>query len=303
MGNLRHYLLLHFIVLIWGFSGILGMLMTVPAVEVVFYRVMISAVILYGYIRFTSLNLWSGGRGGVVRQLLTGTLIAAHWILFFLSARVSNVSVCLAGMATCSLWTALIEPVYFKRRIQGVDVILSVLAVAGMVVIFNVETQYWLGLLLAVISALLASIFTIINAGFIKKYGDPFVITFYEMVGAMLIILLFFPAYSYLNDGINLNLFGYDFLWIGLLAIVCTVYAYSISVKLMKEITPFVMNLTVNLEPVYGIILAVIIFGDKEEMSGGFYLGTSIILLAVLAYPVINRINRRKPLENRHSAA
>lgn len=296
---IRPYLTLHLLVLIWGFTAILGMLIEVPAVEVVFYRTLISTLVLSGYVYFTRRSFRSAG---IWRQLGTGAIISAHWILFFLAARVSNVSVCLAGLATISLWTAFLEPLYYKKSLKPFEVFLGGLAVVGMVVIFQVEFQYWLGLLLGVLSALLASIFTIINADFVRRGRDPFVITFYEMVGACLSIVIFFPIYAPLQGGLALALSWADFWWLMILAVVCTVYAYSISVKLMSDISPFLMNLTVNLEPIYGILLALMIFGKSEKMSGGFYVGTALILIAVLAYPVYNRMTRRKPLDNRHTA-
>ncbi len=300
--NTRNYLILHLLVLIWGFTAILGKLISLPPVEVVFYRTLIAALALIVFIRFTKRTFRTSGHRGYALQLGTGVLIAVHWILFFLSARISNVSVCLAGIATCSLWTAFLEPIYYKKSVKPFEVFLGLLGVVGMVIIFNVELDYWLGLLLAIGSAFLASVFTIINAEFVRRGRDPFVITFFEMSGAFLAIVLILPVYGWMQGGIDLSLVGFDWLWLGILAIVCTVYAFSVSVDLMKSISPFLMNLTVNLEPVYGIILAVIIFGSSEEMSGGFYLGTALILAAVLAYPVYNRFTRRKPLDNRHVA-
>ncbi len=298
----RHYLTMHLLVLIWGFTAILGMLIEIPSVEVVFYRTLIACLVLLGYILLRRKKLTAMFDKGGMFQMGTGVIIAAHWILFFLAARVSNVSVCLAGMATTSLWTAFLEPFYHRKRVQPFEVFLGVMALAGMVVIFNVAFDFWLGLVLAIISALLSAIFTIINAEFVKKGRDPFVITFYEMLGAVVSIVLFFPLYSSLKGGLVLGITWMDFLWLVLLAVVCTVYAYSISVQLMKHISPFTMNLTVNLEPVYGIILAVLIFGSSEEMSTGFYIGTSLILLAVLAYPLFNKTFRRNPLPNRHAS-
>ncbi len=298
----RHYLTLHLLVLIWGFTAILGMSIEIPSVEVVFYRTLIACVVLLGYILIRRKKLTPIFDRGGLFQLGTGVIIAAHWILFFLAARVSNVSVCLAGMATTSLWTAFLEPFYHRKRVQPFEVFLGFMALVGMVVIFNVAFDFWLGLLLAIISALLSAIFTIINAEFVKKERDPFVITFYEMLGAVVSIILFFPFYSSLRGGLVLEITWMDFLWLALLAVVCTVYAYSISVQLMKHISPFTMNLTVNLEPVYGIVLAVLIFGSREEMSAGFYVGTSLILMAVLAYPLFNKTFRRKPLPNRHAS-
>ena len=205
----------------------------------------------------------------------------------------STISVCLAGMASCSLWTAFLEPIVYKRKIKFIDVILSIVAIIGMVIIFNVEFKYWLGLLLAIISALIASVFTIINAQFIRNGQDSFVITFYEMTGATIFISLLLAMYSIYIGDINLAMQNWDFLWMGILSLVCTVYAYSISVQIMKNVTPYVMNLTVNLEPVYGILIALIVFGESEKMSEGFYFGISLILLAVLAYPLIHRIRNQ----------
>ncbi|SNT07349.1 Permease of the drug/metabolite transporter (DMT) superfamily [Ekhidna lutea] len=292
----KDYLTLHFIVLIWGFTAILGLLINIPSVEVVFYRTLIAAIGLFVVLKFWKRPLRINSSKHVWIILGTGALIAAHWILFFLSARISNASVCLAGMATCSLWTSLIEPISQGRKIKGFEVLLSIIAFIGIGVIFNVEFDYLSGLLTAVLSAFIASVFTVINGRLTKTY-DPYVITFYEMVGACVAIAMFFPIYSmYFVDSLTLNPSASDWLYLGVLAIVCTVYAYSISVELMKRLSAFSINLVVNLEPVYGIILALIIFGDSEEMSPGFYLGTLLILTSVLLYPLLNRRYKKKAL-------
>jgi drug/metabolite transporter (DMT)-like permease len=149
----------------------------------------------------------------------------------------------------------------------------------------------------AIISAFLAAVFTVINSQFTKRHYH-FTVTFYEMIGASLSIILFFPIYgAYFSDGVQLGLRGYDLLWLVILALACTVYAYSESVKLMKRIPAFAVNLAVNLEPIYGIILALLIFGEQEKMKPGFYLGTLVILSSVLVYPWINRYYERKALE------
>ncbi|MEO9482023.1 MAG: DMT family transporter [Ekhidna sp.] len=292
----KDFLTLHFIVLIWGFTAILGLLIDIPSVEVVFFRTLISAVGLWIVLKFwkRSLAIHSSKHFWII--LGTGVLIAAHWILFFLSARISNASVCLAGMATCSLWTSLIEPLSQGRKIKGFEVLLSIIAFIGIGVIFNVEFDYLSGLLTAVLSAFIASVFTVINGRLTKTY-DPYVITFYEMIGACLATVLFFPLYTgFFVDALVLNPTLEDWFYLSVLAIVCTVYAYSISVELMKRLSAFSINLVVNLEPVYGIILALIIFGDSEEMSPGFYLGTLLILTSVLLYPLLNRRYKKKAL-------
>lgn len=292
----KDYLTLHFIVLIWGFTAILGLLIDIPSVEVVFFRTFIASIGLWVVLKFWKRSLKIPSKKDFLIILGTGALIAIHWILFFLSARISNASVCLAGMATCSLWTSLIEPVSQGRKIKGFEVLLSIIAFIGIGVIFNVEFDYLSGLLTAVLSAFIASVFTVINGRLTKTY-DPYVITFYEMVGACLATVMFFPIYrTYFVDTLSLNPTAQDWVYLGLLAIVCTVYAYSISVELMKRLSAFSINLVVNLEPVYGIILALIIFGDSEEMSPGFYLGTLLILTSVLLYPLLNRRYKKKAL-------
>ncbi|MEL6559494.1 MAG: EamA family transporter [Bacteroidota bacterium] len=292
------YVMLHFIVLIWGVTAILGKLITIPAVEVVFYRTLIAALGLCVLliVRKRSFNI---GRKYMLQMLGTGFLISAHWILFFAAARVSTVSVCLAGMATCSLWTSILDPIVTGKKIKVYEVILSLLAIAGILIIFRVEFTYKLGLMMAIISALLAAIFTIINARFAKTY-NPYMVTFYEMVGACLGTVLFFPFYSLfiVKEPLQLIPEQIDWFYILLLALLCTVYAYSVSVQLMKRLSAFVVNLTVNLEPVYGIILALMIFGEEEKMSDGFYLGGLLILVSVLLYPLIKKFQKRKKLES-----
>ncbi|MEQ6166705.1 DMT family transporter [Ekhidna sp. MALMAid0563] len=296
MQERKDYLTLHFIVLIWGFTAILGLLIDIPSVEVVFFRTLIAAIGLFVLLKFWKRSLKINSRKHMLQILGTGSLIALHWILFFLSARISNASVCLAGMATCSLWTSLIEPLSQGRKIKRFEVMLSIIAFIGIAVIFNVGFDYLAGLLTAVLSAFIASVFTVINGRLTKTY-DPYVITYYEMVGACLSIAAFFPIYSaYFVESLSLIPSLSDWFYLSMLAIVCTVYAYSVSVELMKRLSAFSINLVVNLEPVYGIILALIIFGDSEEMSPGFYGGTLLILTSVLLYPLLNRRYKKKAL-------
>ena len=297
MARTKHYLLLHFVVLIWGFTAVLGLLISIPSVEVVFYRTLIAAAVLGGLLLVWRKS-FALGREEIMKIVGTGALIAAHWILFFAAARVANASVCLAGMATCSLWTSLLEPMMTGRKLRLYEVGLGLLVIVGLYVIFRFEFNHALGLTMAIGSAILGAVFTILNAKFAQRH-DPYVITFYEMAGACVSVVLFFPFYAaYLSDTgtLLLNPSTTDWLYLLILALVCTLYAFSVSVDLMKYVTAFAMNLTNNLEPVYGILIAVVVFGEQEAMSLAFYFGTAIILLSVLAYPVIRRINRRRML-------
>jgi len=298
MPTFKDYLQLHFIVLIWGFTAILGLLISVPAVELVFFRTLLAAILL-GCMLLQRKEQLIIQKKDLIRLLLTGGLIAAHWILFFGAARVSTASICLAGMATGSLWTSLMEPLILGRRVSLLEIGIGLVVILGLYVVFHFELNHALGISMAILSALLAALFTVINVQFSARYA-AYTITFYEMVGACMVTLIFLPFYKWLiADRGQLQLIPNlnDWFYIAILAFVCTVYAYSMAVKLMKKFSAFAINLTINLEPVYGIVLAFLFFGEAEKMTPGFYLGTLIILSAVLVYPVLNKyLNKRKEL-------
>lgn len=290
MASRSDYLKLHFIVFLWGFSAILGKLVTIPAVEMVLYRTLLAALgmiivitVTRGSFRVTPQQL--------LKLLLVGFIVGIHWIAFFGSARVSNVSVSLVGFATNSLWAALLEPLFNRTRIKKFELLLGLVVIAGLYIIFSFDFQYTLGLLLGLAAGFTSSLFAVFNSKLVK-HTPPFTITLYEMTGAFLLIALFLPLYKNTwAEGNDLHLIpsAADWLYIALLAGVCSVYAYSVGVELMKRISVFLLQLTLNLEPVYGIIMAVIIFGDKEKMGLNFYIGTVLILSAVALYPVLKR--------------
>ncbi|MCS7017693.1 MAG: DMT family transporter [Cytophagales bacterium] len=287
---LKDYLQLHFIVLLWGFTAILGLLISIPALELVFYRTLLSVIglAMLLFVRRQSIRIQPTT---IVQLILTGSIVGLHWVLFFASARVANASICLAGMATCSLWTSVIEPFANRKAVKWYEVLSGLAIIMGLYVIFRFELNQITGLLLALGSAFLASVFTVINSRFTKKYHHH-TITFYEMIGALLMALISLLVYQqFFNHSTPLQLVPQptDWLWIAILAWICTVYAYAEAVELMKRLTAFAINLTVNLEPVYGIILAAVLFHEHQQLTSGFYLGTVIILLAVLSYPLLKR--------------
>lgn len=295
----KDYLLLHFIVLIWGFTSILGLMISLPALELVFYRTLLAAFGVALLMAWRRKNMLVPP-AELIKIAGVGVLISLHWIFFFWSAKVSTASVCLAGMATTSLWTALIDPIINRTKVKWYEVALGLFVISGLVVIFQFETGYWLGLSLALLSAFLSALFSVFNAKLTLSH-TPYQITLYEMAAASLFALFFMPVYSeFLNDGapIQWEWKGMDWVWMLVLSGICTVYAFSASVELMKRVSVFTINLTINLEPVYGILLAVVVFGEKEKMTPQFYLGTLIILISVLIYPVLNYWNKRRKTVN-----
>ena len=297
MPRLKDFLELHFIVFLWGFTAILGKLISIPAVELVSLRTSITAVAIGAIMYKRGTPFWMG-KTEALKLLGVGFIIAAHWILFFAAARVSSVSICLVGIATCSLWTALLDPLFSKTKVKPHEILLALLVIIGLYIIFQHETSFdsVLGITMAIGSALMGSIFTIINAKLVKRIPST-TITAYEMTGACLGTVLFFPIYTtYFVEGgaLNFGLTSLDWVYLLILALACTVYAYTASVRLMQRITAYTMNLTVNLEPIYGIILALLIFKEDERMSSGFYLGASIILLSVFIYPILDAYDKRR---------
>lgn len=296
-ATLKDFAKLHFIVFLWGFTAIIGKELSISAADVVLYRTGLAALVVGGFMAICKMSLRFEPK--VILQFsITGLVIAIHWFLFFESARVSNVSVSLAGMATTTFWTSLVEPILTRKSVKPIEVLLGLIVIGGLYIIFRFEFDNALGLTLAVLSALMSAIFSVLNAGFAKKHSE-YGITFYEMLAACIAIAIFIPIYkvnmldevaSYAIPTLN------DWGLIVILAVVCTVYAFSASVELMKRISAFAVNLTINLEPVYGIIMALLIYGDSEQMSNGFYYGTLIIIGAVFSYPIIRKRQRRREL-------
>jgi drug/metabolite transporter (DMT)-like permease len=290
MASRQDYLKLHFIVFLWGFSAILGKLVSIPSVEMILYRGLMAAGGMAIVIAITQ-GTFVVTRSDFIKLILIGFIVAFHWIAFFAAARVSNVSVSLVGFATNSLWAALLEPLFTRTRIKKFEVLLGLVVLFGLYIIFSFDFEYKLGLFLGVVAGLTSAIFAIFNAKMVRTV-PAYTITFYEMVGIVIGIIAFLPIYKNTfasNHLLSLVPKPMDWLYIALLAGVCSVYAYSTAVELMKKLSVFLIQLSLNLEPVYGIIMALMIFGDEEKMGMNFYLGTIVILSAVLLYPVFKK--------------
>lgn len=288
MATTTDYLKLHFVVFLWGFTAILGKLVSIPSVEMVFYRTLLAAIGMCAVI-IVMRGSFKVSTSDLIKLILTGFIVALHWLTFFASGRISNPSTSLVGFATCSLWAALIEPFAKKSKIQYVEVGLGVVVIVGLYIIFSFDFQYPMGLFLGILSGVTCAIFSVINSQLVSRVSS-LTITFYEMIGACLGVAVFFPLYvnQWAPDGtLHLTPSLTDWLWIGILSLVCSVYAYAVAINLTKKLSVFFIQLTLNLEPVYGIILALIVFGEKEVMSWNFYLGTIVILRAVVAYPFV----------------
>ena len=288
--NLKSYLHLHFIVFIWGFTAILGALISLDALPLVWFRMLFAVGFIAAYIGYKKMPLKISTKT-LLQFMFAGFIIALHWFTFFKAIKVSNISVTLACLSTGAFFTSLLEPILYGKKVVWYEVFLGLLVVFGLYIIFNVEGNYFYGKLIALSSAFLSALFAVINSKFVKEY-DPVVISFYELSGGV----VFFTFLLLFTQSFSSNFFvlsAKDLMYLLILSSVCTAYAFIASTSIMKFLSPYTVMLTINLEPIYGIILALLIFKDKEHMSFEFYIGAFIILLTVLLNAVIKSYRKR----------
>ncbi len=276
----KAFIQLHIAVFLAGFTAILGKLITLNEGLLVWYRLFITVVTLWLFLylkkEFDRLSVKN-----TVLILGVGAIVAMHWVCFYGSIKYANVSVSLTCFSAIGFFTSIFEPVIMKRKIDLFEVFLGLLAIAGIYLIFDFYPQYKTGILFGIISALLASLFPIFNKNLLKNFSAK-TVTLYEMTGGLLALSLiipfylkFFPAEYYLPSVT-------DWLWLLVLAWLCTVLSFILQLNALKRVSPFTANLTYNLEPIYGIMLAFIIFHENKYLSSGFYYGLALILLAVI---------------------
>ena len=275
---------LHLIVFLWGFTAILGKLIDVNAQILVFYRMLFAAFFLFVFIRFFKRDSLKISRKLLIQLSIIGGFMAFHWLFFFHSIKVSNVSIALSCLSLSTLFAAILEPIIFKRKIDLSEVIMGIVIVICMGMIFKTEFHYKEGIFFGILTALFGTIFSVFNGKIYGKTSSGNII-FYEIFAGFLILSFFYLVTGQITQ---LNEISYrDLSLIILLASVFTAFPMLESIKLMKYISPFTLILTVNLEPVYGIILAFFIFGDSEQMSPVFYIASLIMILAIVANGVI----------------
>lgn len=277
--NLKSYIKLHLIVFIWGFTALLGSLITIQSVALVWYRMLLASVFLLLFIIFKKVP-YRVSLKEFYKLLFVGLLIALHWIFFFEAIHISNVSITLSVFSLGAFITAILEPIIFKRKILGYEVIFGLAIVAALAMILKVEINQLSGVVYALISIILGVLFTLLNGKLIEKH-DPSVISFYEfLAGVFFITIYFLITQKFSNNFFVLTM--KDWMYLLILSSICTAYAFSESVKVMRRLSPYTVLLTTSLEPVYGILLAFYIIGGKEKMSFDFYIGAILIVFIVL---------------------
>lgn len=291
-NNLRHYLHLHFLVFIAGFTAILGEAISLGSIALVWHRMLIAFVLTFLFLIFRKYDFKINLRD-FFNFSLAGIIIALHWITFFEAIEQSNISITLAMFSTGAFFASLLEPIFFKRKIKPVEIILGCVVICGVFIILKANINSFVGVLLGIVSALLASLFSVFNGKLVQN-NNPFLISFYEFLSGVVFILLYLIFSDNVSDLTISSLFSYDYLYVFILGSICTAYAFIASIYILKFLSPYTLVLTYNLEPVYGILLAIFIFPDTEKMEFSFYIGTLIIISTIIINSILKIKNNKK---------
>jgi len=281
----KNLLILHFTVFIWGFTGVLGKLIQVTAINLVWYRVLIAVCTLFLYFKFNK-TAFKVDRQTLIKLVFTGALVGGHWILFFQSIKSSTLSVALVCLSSLTLFTAIFEPIFYKKAISKLEIMAGIFIITGIVLIFKFESRYTLGIILGLTCALCASLFSIINSKYVKRLEAP-VIAFYELTGALFWISCFMLISGTYHKFVIPQ--SSDLAYLIILGTICTSLAYVAGVSVMREISAFKVALITNLEPVYGIIMSFVFFGEMRTLTLGFWAGALIIMSTIFLFPLAQK--------------
>ncbi len=280
--NLKNYLRLHFIVFVWGWTAVLGKIITLPPLQLIWMRVALAFTGMLAFAVYIRAGIFPS-RGTVLKLLGIGVIVGIHWICFYGAVKVSNVSVTLACFSTGTLFTAFIEPVFYKRKVLWYEILFGLVVIGALLMIFNVETQYKLGMLLGAGAALTSSFMGVLNGIMTRQNNNPAVISMYEMIGCWACVSAFLFIRHPETGSALFTISWHDWFYLLILSICCTTVPFIIGVHILRHVSPYTVSLTLNLETIYGIIFAFFIFHKTEKMSATFYAGALIILATIFA--------------------
>lgn len=276
----KAFIQLHIAVFLAGFTAVLGRLITLNEGLLVWYRLLITVLVL-ALMLYVKKEFKKIGTKDIFRMAGVGGIIAFHWVTFYGSIKYGNISVALVCLSAAGFFSALIEPVLFKKKIVLAEVLLGLLAIAGIYIIFDFHPKFKLGIAYGILAALGAAVFPMLNKQLIKEFS-PRTLTFYELFGGFIILSLLLPFYLKFTPNSYFIPTSTDFGWLIILAVICTVLCFDLQLKALRKISAFTSNLMYNLEPLYGIILAFIFFGEGKSFHKEFYIGVALILLAIV---------------------
>lgn len=279
------FLHLHFIVFILGFTAILGKIISLDAISLVLVRTFFAAIILLIFMLLAKKNYVFNYKT-LFWGAIIGAFVALHWLSFFHAIKISNVAVTLGCLSTSTLFVALLEPLFLKKKISTIDIIAAVIIVIAIYIIFRFEFRFFEGIIFAITSAFLAAVFSVLNKVISSHNHNVKVLALSELFSAFVVcaIILFFVDKNQFQNLVDVN--KSDLFYLFLLASVGTSYAFTVTIELIKKLNAFVVVLAINMEPIYGILFAYWIFGESEKMTPGFYFGAVVILATVVFYSI-----------------
>jgi drug/metabolite transporter (DMT)-like permease len=283
----RAYLQIHLAVLLFGLTAILGDLIKVSALSIVWWRVLLTSASFLFLVNLKYLKAIP--RATILRLFGIGALIALHWLTFYGSIKYANASVALVCLATTSFLTSIFEPLILKQRFKSYEILIGLIIIPGMwLIVSDLKTNMMTGVYVGLSSALLATIFSILN----KKYVDQIEtksMALVEMFSAFLTMSILLPFYLYYSTDVKFWMDGMDWIYMGVLVLGCTTLAFLLNLKSLKHLSAFTSNLIINLEPVYGILLAMVILNEHRELNTNFYIGVVVILTSVFLHPILKK--------------
>ncbi|CAI8348476.1 MAG: Uncharacterised protein [Owenweeksia sp. TMED14] len=287
-----HYLWMHLIVFIWGFTGALGKLISIDALPLVWYRVLLATIFLGLFFLLIKKRLELPTKNIFGMLFLNSIIIVVHWVTFYQSIKMSNISLTLACLSTGPFFTSILEPLFFKRKILISEILLGLGIIIGMLILFKSVKGQQIAVIVGLISAILSALFSVLNGKIVNKM-NPLDISIWEMgIGSIILGVWFLFDGSLVK--IILSPTQSDWIYLVILASLCTSFAFVQSVRIMKYLSPFTVMLTIAMEPVYGILLALMIFGSSETMDPLFYIGVSVILTVISVDAYLKRKKRKK---------
>ncbi|MFN2459012.1 MAG: DMT family transporter [Chitinophagaceae bacterium] len=269
-------------VFLWGFTGVLGRLITLSETWLVWYRLLVTAVSLW-IIYFLLKKIRKLPLKSILFIAFIGTIQALHWVCFYGSVKYANVTIALTCLSTSALLSAFIEPLLLKKKFDGIEILLGVFAIAGILVIYNSHIHFSLGIVIGLVSALLTAIVSVLNKKIINDFTAE-TITIYQLTGGFLGLTLLLPLNDYLFPAAQVYPTKLDWLWLFILSWVCTIFTFFLYITSLKKVSAFTMNLILTLEPVYGILLAFVIFKENKHLNNWFYSGFALITFSVVLH-------------------
>jgi drug/metabolite transporter (DMT)-like permease len=276
----KAFLQMHTAVFLWGFTGVLGRAISLDSVWLVWYRLLITVIslwILYFFLKkIRKISLPSALTIGGI-----GFILVLHWICFYASIKYANVTIALTCLSTTALLSSLLEPLVLRKRFDAFEIILGLFAIAGIVIIYNTHVQFSVGIVIGLLSAVLTVLASVLNKKIVDRY-QPEQITLYQLTGGFLGLTVLLPFVYFFFPSNQLFPTNMDWLWLFILSWVCTIFTFFLYIRCLKKLSAFTLNLTLTLEPVYGIFLAFLIYKENKLLSNWFYLGFALIAIAVV---------------------